>query len=212
MEFLDKTIEEYILRHTSAEPALLKKLNRETHANVNMPRMLSGHLQGRLLALFSHMIRPHYILEIGTFTGYSALCMAEGLAEGGKLITIDNNGELEGMVRKYVGEAGLDDKIELRIGNAADIIPTLGHTFDLVFIDADKTNYLTYYRLILPKVNSGGFILVDNVLWSGKVADMKVNDKDTLAIRQFNEEVLADKEVESVLLPVRDGLMALRKK
>lgn len=212
MEFLDKNLEDYILNHTSAEPALLKKLNRETHANINMPRMLSGHLQGRLLALFSHMIKPQYILEIGTFTGYSALCLAEGLVEGGKLITIDNNEELEEMVRKYIGEAGLDDKIDLLVGNAADIIPTLDHTFDLAFIDADKVNYLSYYHLILPKINKGGIILVDNVLWSGKVADMGAMDKDTLAIRQFNEEVLADEKVESVLLPVRDGLMALRKK
>ncbi len=169
MEFLPPAIEAYSERHTSQESALLKKINRATHANVLMPRMLSGNLQGRMLAAISQMIRPTAILEIGTFTGYSALCLAEGLAKGGKLITIDINEELESTVRGYIAEAGLDAIIEYRIGNAMEVLPSIQEQFELVFIDADKINYLNYYKLVLDKVKQGGFIIADNVLWSGKI-------------------------------------------
>ena len=214
MEFLSPGIENYAEQHTTEESELLKKLNRDTHAHVLMPRMLSGNLQGRMLAMISHMIRPQKILEIGTFTGYSALCLAEGLAEGGKLITIDINEELETMVRGYIKEAGMEDSIDYRIGNAMQLLPDLDEQFDLVFIDADKINYLNYYKLVYKKVRKGGFIIADNVLWSGKILlkDGKKPDKDTQALLDFNKFVHEDKTVENVLLPLRDGLMILRKK
>lgn len=214
MEFLPPEIEQYAEQHTFDESPLLKKLSRETYAKVLMPRMLSGKLQGRVLAAISHMIRPHRILEIGTFTGYSALCMAEGLAENGKLITLDINEELETMVRSYIREAGMESSIDYRIGDAMEMIPRIEEQFDLVFIDADKINYLNYYHLVLEKVRKGGFIIADNVLWSGKIvlkADKKA-DKDTQALLDFNDFVHKDERVENVLLPVRDGLMILRKK
>ncbi len=212
MDFLDKQLEDYIAEHTAGEPPLLQKLNRETHAKVNLPRMLSGHVQGRILSMLSHMIRPAAILEIGTYTGYSAICLAEGLQGKGTITTIDINEELEDMARRYFAEAGLTDSINYLIGDAMEVIPALNAGFDLVFIDADKRNYLAYYQLVLPKVNVGGFIFVDNVLWSGKVADAAAMDKDTTAIKHFNDEVLADERVETVLLPIRDGLTILRKK
>jgi caffeoyl-CoA O-methyltransferase len=214
MEFIAQDIEKYAMAHTNEEPALLQKLNRDTHAHVLMPRMLSGNMQGRFLSMISHMIRPSRILEIGTFTGYSALCMAEGLAEGGKLITLDINEELETMVRKYIREAEMEERIDYRIGNALELIPALEETFDLVFIDADKINYQTYYNMVLPKVRKGGFIIADNVLWSGKILlkDGKKADKDTQALLDFNAYVHQDSAVENVLLPIRDGLMILRKK
>lgn len=214
MEFLDEELQQYCENHTSPEPVLLKKLNRETHANVMMPRMLSGHLQGRTLALFSQMIQPQNILEIGTYTGYSAICMAEGLAENGTLHTIDINEELEEMVRKYFAEAGLSTKIQYHIGNALQLIPTLNETFDLVFIDADKINYSNYFDLVIDKVRPGGFIIADNVLWSGKVlVKFRKNlDKDTEALLNFNLKVQEDDRVENVLLPIRDGLLVIRKK
>jgi len=212
MDFLNKELANYIEGHTAEENSILKKINRETNAKVLMPRMLSGHLQGRFLSLISHMIRPELILEVGTYTGYSALCMAEGLAEGGKLYTIDVNEELESMVKGFVKEAKLEDKIIPLVGNALQIIPTLDFTFDLVFIDADKINYLKYYQLILDKVRKGGFIIADNVLWSGKVVTADKIDKDTKAIMEFNDFVHQDERVENVLLPIRDGLMILRKK
>ncbi|CAN5262832.1 O-methyltransferase [soil metagenome] len=213
MEFLDVSIQNYIIGHTSPEPALLQKLNRETHANILMPRMLSGHVQGRLLSLISQMIRPRKILEIGTFTGYSAICMAEGLQENGTLVTIDKNEELEDLVKKYFQEAGLADKINFLIGNALDIIPKLKGYFDLVFIDADKANYQNYFNLVIDKVASGGFIIADNVLWSGKVVaeSDKPSDKDTNSILKFNEAVQQDERVTNTILPVRDGLMIIRK-
>lgn len=210
MEFLPKEIEDYVASHTAAESDLLKKLNRDTHAHVLMPRMLSGHVQGRVLSAITHMMRPKNILEIGTYTGYSALCMAEGLAEGGTLYTLDINEELEDMVRSYIEEAGMTQKINYHIGNALDIIPKLDINFDLVFIDADKINYSTYFDLVFDKVNTGGFIIADNVLWSGKVVGDKI-DKDTQAILDFNDKVHNDSRVENVLFPVRDGLMVLRK-
>lgn len=215
MEILDKSLNNYIEAHTSPEPPILSRLNRETHAKVLMPRMLSGHVQGRLLAMFSQMIRPSCIVEIGTYTGYSALCLAEGLAEGGKLITIDINEELEDWVRSYFAESGFQDKIDFRIGNALDILPQLEETLDVVFIDADKINYKRYYDLVFDKVRAGGFIIADNVLWSGKVipnSNLKKIDEDTQTLIDFNNYVQDDERVENVLLPVRDGLMVVRKK
>lgn len=212
MEFLNKELSDYVDAHTSEEPEVLKKLTRETYLKVLMPRMLSGHYQGRLLSMITKMIQPTKVLEIGTYTGYSAVCFAEGLKEGGKLITIDINEELETMVRKVFDEAGVSQKIEYKIGNAMDIIPTLNQTFDLVFIDADKINYLNYYHLVFDKVSKGGFIIADNVLWSGKIVNTEKIDKDTKALMDFNDFVHQDTRVENVLLPVRDGLMILKKK
>jgi caffeoyl-CoA O-methyltransferase len=212
MEFLDPELESYVLKHTKEESAILEELNRETQAKVLMPRMVSGHLQGKILSMFSNMIRPERILEIGTYTGYSAICLAEGLQANGKLYTIDINEELESMVRNYFKKANVSDKIDFRIGNALKIIPTLDGPFDLVFIDADKENYSKYYDLIFNKVKVGGFIIADNVLWSGKVLEKKEDmDKDTIAIVEYNNKILEDKRVENVLLPVRDGLMIARK-
>lgn len=210
MDFINDKIQQYAERHTQNESEVLKILARDTHAHVMMPRMLSGHLQGRVLSMISHMVRPEVILEIGTYTGYSALCLAEGLRSGGKLITIDINDELEDRVRRVFSEARLQDRIDFRIGNALDIIPNLNVNFDLVFIDADKENYSRYYDLVIEHVNLNGFILADNVLWSGKVLDEKP-DKDTRAIIEFNTKVHRDKRVENVLLPIRDGIMVMRK-
>ncbi len=208
MEILNTDLQRYAEQHTTPENDLLKKINRDTHANVLMPRMLSGHLQGRVLSMISHMIRPNIVLEVGTYTGYSALCLAEGLAQGGKVITIDVNEELEPKVRSFFEP--FQNKIDYRVGNALDIIPTLKETFDLVFIDADKSNYSRYYDLIIDKVRPGGFILADNVLWSGKVLD-NTPDADTKAIISFNQKIHDDRRVENVLLPIRDGIMTIRK-
>jgi caffeoyl-CoA O-methyltransferase len=208
MEILNVDLQRYAEQHTTPENDLLKKINRDTHANVLMPRMLSGHLQGRVLSMISHMIRPKNVLEVGTYTGYSALCLAEGLAQGGKVITIDINEELEPKVKSFFEP--FQDRIDYRVGNAVDIIPTLKETFDLAFIDADKSNYSTYYDLIIDKVRPGGFILADNVLWSGKVLD-KTPDVDTKAIISFNQKIHDDRRVENVLLPIRDGIMTIRK-
>lgn len=210
MEFLDKAIAEYCESVSADESALLKKISRDTHANVLMPRMLSGHLQGRLLSMISKMCKPSKILEIGTYTGYSALCLAEGLKENGKLITIDINEELEGRVRHYFQESSYSNSIDYQIGDARKIIPQLNMSFDLVFIDADKESYSTYFDLVIDKVPSGGYILADNVLWSGKVLDAKP-DKDTRAIVAFNLKIQSDSRVENLLLPVRDGIMVMRK-
>jgi len=210
MDFLPQELDDYVSQHTSSETELLKELNRETNANVMMPRMLSGHVQGRVLSTFSNMIKPKTILEIGTYTGYSAICMAEGLDSEGKLITLDINEELEDMVRTYFEKAGLTDKVDYRIGNALDIIPMLDEKLQLVFIDADKINCSNYFDLVIDKVEKGGFIIADNVLWSGKVIGDKI-DKDTQALIDFNTKVHNDSRVENVLFPVRDGLMVLRK-
>ncbi len=210
MDIIQPQFQEYAERHTTEESALLKKINRDTHAQVLSARMLSGHLQGRVLSMISCMIRPKVILEIGTFTGYSALCLAEGLQENGKLITIDINEELSDRVNGYFREAKMEKRIDYRIGDATRIIPELKETFDLVFIDADKENYARYFDLVIDRVNLNGFILADNVLWSGKVL-MEKPDKDTRAIIDFNEKVQRDKRVENVLLPIRDGLMLMRK-
>jgi caffeoyl-CoA O-methyltransferase len=175
-----------------------------------MPRMVSGHLQGRFLSMISNMIKPNSILEIGTYTGYSAICLAEGLSSNGKLITIDINEELETRVRGYFKEGGLESKIDYRIGDASQIIPTLKINFDVVFIDADKESYGLYYDLVFDKVPIGGFILADNVLWSGKVVQTKI-DKDTKAIKEFNQKVNQDSRVKAMLLPLRDGIMIVQK-
>lgn len=210
MEFLPEEILQYTENHTTAEPEYLARINRDTHANVLKPRMLSGHLQGRVLAMISHMLKPKHILEIGTYTGYSAICLAEGLQPGGSVITIDINEELAPRVHRNFELAGAVDKMDYRIGNAVEIIPTLSQTFDLVFIDADKTNYSAYFDLVIDKVRDNGIILADNVLWSGKVVDGS-KDKDTTAILEFNAKVHTDKRVENVLLPIRDGIMMVRK-
>ncbi len=211
MEFLDEKILHYAELHTSDESPLLKKIARETHLDVLMPRMLSGHLQGRVLAMLSKIACPKIILEIGTYTGYSAICLSEGLHSDGKLITLDINEELEGRVGNYFTEAGLSKKIDYRVGDARQIIPTLSGPFDLVFIDADKENYSNYYDLVIDKVPCGGLILADNVLWSGKVVQMK-QDKDTKAMVAFNKKVSEDSRVENVLFPIRDGIMVMRKR
>lgn len=212
MEFIPADIDQYCVDHTTPEDDLLSKLNRETHAKVLQSRMLSGHIQGRFLSMLSHMIQPKLILEIGTYTGYSALCLAEGLAENGKIITIDVNEELEDFVRDFFKQSPLNDKIDFRIGNALEIIPVIADAFDIVFIDADKMNYKNYYDLVIDKVRTGGYIIADNVLWSGKVSNPTAKDKDTLNIREFNKMIQDDARVENILLPIRDGLMVVRKK
>ena len=214
MEFIDEKLSEYAEIHSSAEPALLKQLNRDTLANVMSPRMLSGHLQGRFLSLLSHLMRPRQILEIGTYTGYSALCLAEGLAENGVLHTIDINEELEERTRKYFDSSAFSSKIIYRIGNALTIIPTLQGPFDVVFIDADKENYSTYYNLVIDKMPSGGLLIADNVLWSGKVTDAAalIKDNTTKLLDAFNKKVSSDDRMEVVLVPIRDGLLLARRK
>lgn len=212
MEFLDERIEAYSLAHSQEESAVLKKVNRETHAKVMQPRMLSGHMQGNFLSMISHMIAPQLVLEIGTYTGYSAICLAQGLQPGGVLHTIDVNEELEKLVRSNIKEAQLEDRVQCHTGDAMQLIPAISGTFDLVFIDADKKNYAGYYDLVFDRVRSGGYIIADNVLWSGKVLDLEKNrDQDTRLIDAFNKKVHADARVEHMLLPLRDGLMIARK-
>ena len=213
MEFIEKAIQFYCENHTEAENELLMKLNRETFLKVPQPRMLSGHLQGRFLSFLSKLLGPEQILEIGTYTGYSALCLAEGLKANGKLITIDPNEETNFFAANYFNQSSFKDKIHLIQGQALIEIPKLDIVFDMVFIDADKKNYMNYFNVVIDKVRSGGLIIADNVLWSGKVImDESKMDADTKLIHAFNEAVSKDKRVESLLLPVRDGLMILRKK
>lgn len=214
MEFIDETLAQYAETHSSVEPNLLAKLNRDTYANVLIPRMLSGHLQGRMLSMFSKMVQPKAILEIGTYTGYAALCMAEGLAPDGILHTIDINEELETRINTFVKQSPYAHQIKLHIGNAMDIIPTLNDAFNLVFIDADKSNYSAYFDLLIDKLPHGAIIIADNVLWSGKILDQAeiAKDGDTRALDEFNKKVTQDTRVENVLMPVRDGLMVIRKK
>lgn len=202
----------YLEHLAEPESELLKKINRETHLKVLMPRMLSGHFQGRVLSLLSKLIRPKCILEIGTFTGYATLCLAEGLANDGKLHTLDINEELEERVRDYFNESTYRNQIHYHIGKALEIIPKLGLEPDLVFIDADKKNNATYYDLVFDQIKPGGLILIDNVLWSGKVLEEDKMDKDTVLIRELNEKIKNDSRVEQVLLPIRDGLWIIRKK
>ena len=211
MEFIDPLLEKYVCEHTANESDLLKRINRETHLEVLQPRMLSGHLQGRVLSMFSKMIQPDRILEIGTYTGYSALCLAEGLTPNGKLVTIDINEELAPRVKGYFTESSYANQIDYLIGAAMELIPTLNEKWDIVFIDADKHNYINYYHLVFPMVNVGGYIIADNVLWSGKVIDSTQNDKDTQLLREYNRLNHEDDRVEEVLFPIRDGLMVSRK-
>jgi caffeoyl-CoA O-methyltransferase len=212
MDFLPELIEQYVGSHTREESDVLKKLNRETHAKVLMPHMLSGHVQGSFLKMISCMVNPSQILEVGTFTGYSSICLAGGLKEGGLIHTIDINEELLPIALRYIKEAGMENKIKTYTGNALNIIPTLNYTFDIVFIDADKTNYSKYYELAIGKVRNGGFIIADNVLWSGKVTEaLQKSDDETRAIMQYNDMITRDPRVENVLVPIRDGLMIARK-
>ena len=214
MEFIDNRLAQYAENHTSVEPELLTELNRDTYANVLIPRMVSGLLQGRILSMYAKMLQPKALLEIGTYTGYSALCMAEGLAPEGVLHTIDINEELENRIAKFVNQSPYASQIKLHIGNALEVIPTLLESFDLVFIDADKGNYAAYYDLLIGRLPSGAVIIADNVLWSGKVLDDAelAKDKDTKALHLFNAKIQEDDRVENVLMPVRDGLMVIRKK
>jgi len=205
-------LEEYISTHSTPENDILASITRETHLHVLNPHMLSGHVQGRVLSMISHMLRPKRILELGTFTGYSALCLAEGLEEGGKLVTIEHNDELEEMIRRNFARSPLGERIELRIGDCILEIEKLEGPFDLVFIDADKREYCAYLEVLYPLVPIGGFILADNTLWDGHIVDPAYDkDKQTLGLRAFNDHVAADERFEQVILPLRDGLTIIRK-
>jgi len=209
---LNKQIEEYILQNLGEESKLLKEIYRETYAKVLIPRMLSGHLQGRVLSMISKLIKPKLILEIGTYTGYSALCLVEGLSTDGELHTIELNDELESFILKYFHQSEYKSRLHLHIGDALNIIPKLPDNIDLVFIDADKRAYLDYYHLVIEKLKPGGLILADNALWDGKVVQpTEDNDEYTKGILTFNDYVKKDKRVENLILPVRDGIMMLRK-
>lgn len=213
MNFISEALDNYAVKHTSAEPELLANLTRETFLKILQPRMLSGHYQGRLLSMISKLTRPQRIMEIGTYTGYSALCLAEGLTENGELLTIDINEELTEIQSKYFNLSPYKDQIHSHLGSAIDIIPTLPGKFDLVFIDADKPNYPAYLELIIEKIKPGGVLLTDNVLWSGKVIE-KVEDDDlsTKALLEYNLKVVEDERLETILLPIRDGLSISRKR
>lgn len=211
MHFLSEELEDYVALHSQDEPELLAQLNRETHQKILQPRMLSGHFQGRVLSMLAKIIHPTHILEIGTYTGYATLCMAEGMAENGTIDTIDVNEELVDFQRKYFDKSPWGNQITQHLGSAIDVIPTLTKKYDLVFIDADKDNYINYFHLILPIMNKGGIILSDNVLWSGKVlGEVKPNDRTTKLIKEYNELLKSDSRVETVLLPIRDGLTVSR--
>lgn len=212
MEFIAQGLADYANAHSTVASSLLQRIERETHLEVLQPRMLSGPFQGRLLSLISKLVQPERILEIGTYTGYSALCLAEGLTKEGKLITLDVNEELHKRVQGYFNASDYSEQIDYRIGDALDLIPALNEPWDLVFIDADKKNYVNYYDLVVDRVRSGGLILADNVLWSGKVIDEKAQDKETVLLRQYNERINRDERVENILLPIRDGIMVARKK
>ncbi len=212
MDLISDELKSYLESSCEPESDLLKQIDRETHLKVSMPRMLSGHFQGRVLSMLSKMICPQRILEIGTFTGYATLCLAEGLSNDGILYTVDINAELEDMVRANFDKSELGTKIHYHIGDAVEIIPKLDELFDLVFIDADKKNNETYYNLSIDKLRSGGLIIVDNVLWSGKVIAEKKTDSGTILISNFNDMVSSDQRVEKLILPVRDGLYIIRKK
>jgi caffeoyl-CoA O-methyltransferase len=213
MDFLPEKIDDYVVAHSQQEPEILKELNRETWQKILNPRMLSGDFQGRVLSMISKLIQPKFVLEIGTYTGYSALCMAEGMATDGRLHTIDRNEELYDFQKKYFEKSKYGDMILQHVGNALEIIPTLEEKFDLVFIDADKSNYSNYFNLVIDKMNPGGVILSDNVLWSGKVVEeLNPKDIDTKALLKYNKLVNEDVRVETVLLPIRDGLTISRVK
>lgn len=211
MHFLPEELDNYVVKHSQAEPKILQELGRETWQKVLNPRMLSGAFQGRVLSMISKLIQPKSILEIGTYTGYSALCLAEGLSKEGKLYTIDKNEELEELQYKYFQKSDYKDQITQYVGNAIDIIPTINSKFDLVFIDADKSNYVNYFHLIIEKMNKGGVILSDNVLWSGKVVEeLDPKDTDTKVLLEYNRLLNEDSRLETVLLPIRDGLTISR--
>ncbi|WP_223032892.1 O-methyltransferase [Hanstruepera marina] len=212
MHFLSDDLDQYIVQHSENEPELLQQLTRETYQKILQPRMLSGHYQGRVLSILSKLVSPKSILEIGTYTGYSALCLAEGMQPKGELHTIDINEELYDFQRKYFDLSPYGKQIHQHLGNALEIIPKLNTTFDLVFIDADKDNYTKYFKLIIDKLNSGGIILSDNVLWSGKVLDTKFKKEDTStpALIEYNKLLKKDPRVETVVLPIRDGLTISR--
>lgn len=213
MNFLPEKLDQYVVEHSQQEPEILAELSKETWQKVLNPRMLSGAFQGRLLAMIAKLIQPKVVLEIGTYTGYATLCFAEGLASEGKIITIDKNEELESLQNKYFEKSGFRNQIHQKMGNALEIIPTIDEKFDLVFIDADKVNYEKYFRLVIQKMKSGGIILSDNVLWSGKVIEeLDPKDKDTKALLKYNNLLNSDHRLETVLLPIRDGLTLSRVK
>ena len=213
MEFISKELSDYCENNTTPESEILSKLNRETHLKVVSPRMLSGHLQGRFLSFISKLQQPKLIVEIGTYTGYSALCLAEGLVKDGKLISIDVNEETSSFAKSLISKTEYANQIDLVLADAKEFVTTINKPIDLVFIDADKKNYLNYYHLIIDKIKSGGLIIADNVLWSGKITmPEKEMDRETLALHQFNQFVQQDSRVENILLPIRDGLMIVRKK
>jgi predicted O-methyltransferase YrrM len=213
MHFLSDELDDYVTQHSQDEPELLAQLNRETHLKILQPRMLSGHFQGRVLSMLSKIIHPSNILEIGTYTGYATLCLAEGLAENGTIDTIDVNEELVDFQRKYFDRSQWSHQIFQHLGPALDIMPALGKKYDLVFIDADKDNYINYFHAIVPMMNKGGIILSDNVLWSGKVVEeVKANDRTTKLLMEYNQLLKNDPRVETVLLPIRDGLTVSRVK
>ena len=214
MHFIPEDLDDYVVNHSEDEPELLQQLNRETYQKILQPRMLSGHYQGRVLSMISKLVNPKNILEIGTYTGYSALCLAEGMQPNGELHTIDIDEELFDFQRRYFDKSEYGKQIVQHLGNALDILPKLDKTFDLVFIDADKENYSNYFNVIIDKLNTGGIILSDNVLWSGKVLDktFKKDDTSTPALIEYNTLLKDDKRIETVLLPIRDGLTISRKK
>ncbi len=216
MEFIDPKIQHYAETHTVHEPAYLLELNRYTHTNVLMPRMLSGHLQGRFLSMCSRMLQPQYVLDIGTYTGYSALCLAEGLSPEGVVYTIDNNAEVTEVAKRFINKSPFQHQVSLELGDAITEIKRLNGMvphWDLIWIDADKAEYMTYYDLCIDKLRKGGVLMADNVLWSGKVMDEKALDKDldTKKLHEFNMKVMNDERVFNVLMPIRDGIMMIQK-
>ena len=210
MDFISEKIAEYLSQNSDKEPKILSKLNKETHQKILQPRMLSGHIQGRFLSLISKIKSPLHILEIGTYTGYGTLCLAEGLATNGKIFTIDRNEELINIQNKYFEESGNRDKIVQLTGNAIDILMNLDENFDLIFIDADKENYIKYFEIVSKKLNPNGIIISDNVLWSGKVVEESDNDQETDTLKKFNKLLSKDERFETIILPLRDGLSISR--
>ena len=210
MDFISEKLAEYLSQNSDKEPEILSKLNKETHQKILQPRMLSGHIQGRFLSLISKIKSPLHILEIGTYTGYGTLCLAEGLANNGKIFTIDRNEELINIQNKYFEESGNRDKIVQLTGNAVDILMGLNENFDLIFIDADKENYIKYFEIVSKKLNPNGIIISDNVLWSGKVVEESDNDQETDTLKKFNKLLSKDKRFETIILPLRDGLSISR--
>ena len=210
MDFISEKIAEYLSQNSDKEPEILSKLNKETHQKILQPRMLSGHIQGRFLSLISKIKSPLHILEIGTYTGYGTLCLAEGLATNGKIFTIDRNEELINIQNKYFEESGNRDKIIQLTGNAVDILMGLDENFDLIFIDADKENYIKYFEIVSKKLNPNGIIISDNVLWSGKVVEESDNDQETDTLKKFNKLLSKDERFETIILPLRDGLSISR--